>query len=268
MPGSPAMSRSARASSVVSFHSDERDVELLVSTDEAESRTWLEPGRERDSRVEGRGGRQRIPADVEDGDGLGQALEVVLAGGFEPCVGPGAGNGPHDQTAENLATLGKRADPSRLIDGGAVEIGALVARVTEAHADPDGERLLADPVATLDRLLDRDRRRDGIGSAAERDERPIPVPLTISPPCAAAAATTIPSCSRLSASPASSPRRVRCSVDPTRSVNTIVQVPSCSAIGADTRTAGVEEAQAASSSRPLVTAGGALVVGRAERRRR
>ena len=172
MPGSPDTSTARRAPSAVSFHAVVR-----ISS-------WsMRPENGNAGFVSTNAGSgvaviwsRELPDHLARGDRLGEALELERAERPELEVGAAARERAHELAREDLAAVGRRAEPGGLDDRRAEPVAVLEARVAGADADPHRDRLaVGEPaIVAVDRPLhrgragERRRRRPGTRPSARR----------------------------------------------------------------------------------------------------
>ena len=123
MPGSPDTSTARRAPSTVSFHAASTVSYASVRPANGNAGDGVD---ERGKRDRGRVDR-RAPLDLAHRERRGQALQLRLPKREHVELGARAGERAHEVAHEDLAAVGRRAEPGRLDDGRAEPVAVLEA---------------------------------------------------------------------------------------------------------------------------------------------
>ena len=127
--------------------------ELVLAPDDPHGGTVGQAGRKRHPSRPGCVGSQRLPADLERLDGLGQALQLELAERGEGVGASAPGVGPHHVGNEDLTAFGSCAQAGGLDDRFAEVVLVLLGRFTGAQCHPQPEGPFCGGVVPVDGLL-------------------------------------------------------------------------------------------------------------------
>ena len=118
-------------------------------------------------------GGHPLPADLDGGHGLGQALEVEVAAGGDRVAPTPPAERHHDLGGEDLVALRGRAQAGGLDDRGAEHVVVLDGDVAGAQPDADRQAHVGAPHRPVERLLDGDRCVGGPGRGPEGGEEAV-----------------------------------------------------------------------------------------------
>ena len=124
---------------------------------------------------------ERLPTDIENLHGFGQALQFQRTDPLEEeRVAPSAHH-PDGLRGQDLAGVGVGAEPGRLYHRVAVVVVRLERRLSAAESYAQSQLMAGADVVTVDGLLHRHGARQGGGRAAEHGHHPVAEALHLSP---------------------------------------------------------------------------------------